>query len=57
MPVLLTLSILGRVERLAGKVFRDPEIEARGMRHMVRVFFFDTASTLTLGPRFQTGHL
>lgn len=52
MPVLLTLSILGRVERLAGKVFRDPEIEARGMRHMVRVFFFDTASTLTLGPRF-----
>ncbi|KAH0829174.1 hypothetical protein J3R83DRAFT_2703 [Lanmaoa asiatica] len=26
--------IVGRVERLAGKVFRDPEIEARGKRHI-----------------------
>jgi len=28
--------LVGRVERLAGKVLRDPDIEARGKRHMVR---------------------
>ena len=28
--------IVGRVERLAGKVLHDPAIEARGKRHMVR---------------------
>lgn len=28
--------LVGRVERLAGKVLRDPEIQARGKRHMVR---------------------
>lgn len=29
--------IVGRVERLAGKVLRDSDIQARGKRHMVRV--------------------
>ncbi|KAI9459989.1 hypothetical protein HD554DRAFT_1603499 [Boletus coccyginus] len=29
--------LVGRVERLAGKVLRDPHIEARGKRHMTSV--------------------
>ena len=29
--------LVGRVQRLAGKVLRDPDIEARGKRHMVRL--------------------
>lgn len=48
----------GRVERLAGKVLRDPEIEARGKRHMVRIFLrlrlfhsYETLNVSTVGPR------
>jgi hypothetical protein len=32
--------LVGRVERLAGKVLRDSDIEARGKRHMVRRTLF-----------------
>ncbi|KAF8141246.1 hypothetical protein EV363DRAFT_1443235 [Boletus edulis] len=33
-PPSIGTRLVGRVERLAGKVFRDPSMEARGKRHM-----------------------